>query len=80
MRFRSDPLFGRNNARAATAGQPGARLAVPPRYPGRLRGLAAPQKSLILLAPRAGFEPATNRLTADGLFVARLFIPVGLVT
>ena len=30
----------------------------------QFRGRPAPRKSLILLAPRAGFEPATNRLTA----------------
>ena len=42
MRFRSDPLFGRNNARAATPGQPGARFAVPPRYPGMFRGPRGP--------------------------------------
>jgi hypothetical protein len=27
-------------------------------------GHTAPHKSLVYLAPRAGFEPATNRLTA----------------
>jgi len=36
--------------------------------PARQEAGAAPQKCAIYLAPRAGFEPATNRLTA-GVFV-----------
>jgi hypothetical protein len=32
--------------------------------PARLRGHTAPRKCPVYLAPRAGFEPATNRLTA----------------
>jgi hypothetical protein len=38
--------------------------------PASLRGLTAPQKPLNLLAPPAGFEPATNRLTAVKLRAA----------
>ncbi len=37
-------------------------------------GHTAPRKPLICLAPRAGYEPATNRLTApyDGVFCCNL--------
>jgi hypothetical protein len=38
---------------------------VPIGYLDTIEGPTGPLKSLILLAPRAGFEPATNRLTAN---------------
>jgi hypothetical protein len=37
---------------------------LPRTNPGTFKGPHGPLKTLVYLAPRAGFEPATNRLTA----------------
>ena len=70
------PCRGGKNFPALQVAGPRLVRLVPLGTPTRLRGQAAPRKSLILLAPRAGFEPATNRLTANPNTISLTIIKV----